>query len=67
MRFADPNRNPWEMFLCSGYLLHALSRYGYDITFFEPNVYERQENRDIDPPDWYSMQPIPEPSRNRSS
>jgi len=33
-------------------LLHALSRYGYDITFYEPNVYERQENRDIDPPDW---------------
>ena len=33
-------------------LLHALSKHGHDITFYEPNVYERQENRDIDPPDW---------------
>jgi len=33
-------------------LLHALSRLGYDITFYEPNVYERQQHRDIDPPDW---------------
>lgn len=33
-------------------LLHALSRLGYEITFYEPNVYERQAHRDIDPPDW---------------
>lgn len=33
-------------------LLCALARRGYDITFYEPNVYERQNNRDIDPPEW---------------
>ena len=33
-------------------LLRALARRGYDITFYEPDVYGRQENRDIDPPDW---------------
>lgn len=33
-------------------LLLALSRKGYDITFYEPDVYDRQKNRDIDPPDW---------------
>jgi spore maturation protein CgeB len=33
-------------------LLKALAARGYDITFFEPNVYERQQHRDIDPPNW---------------
>lgn len=33
-------------------LLRALAQRGYDITFYEPDVYGRQENRDIDPPDW---------------
>ena len=33
-------------------LLRALAKRGYDITFYEPDVYGRQENRDIDPPDW---------------
>ena len=33
-------------------LLRALAGLGYDITFYEPNVYDRQANRDIDPPDW---------------
>jgi len=33
-------------------LLRALSRRGYDITFYEPDVYDRQKNRDIDPPEW---------------
>lgn len=33
-------------------LLHALSRFGHEITFYEPNVYERQAHRDIEPPDW---------------
>ena len=33
-------------------LLKALSARGYDITFYEPNVYERQQHRDIEPPDW---------------
>ncbi|MFD1745557.1 glycosyltransferase [Rhizobium helianthi] len=33
-------------------LLKALSALGYEITFFEPDVYDRQKNRDIDPPEW---------------
>lgn len=33
-------------------LLRALAAHGYDITFYEPDVYDRQKNRDIDPPAW---------------
>ena len=33
-------------------LLKELARLGYDITFYEPDVYDRQKNRDIEPPDW---------------
>ena len=33
-------------------LLRSLAAKGHDITFYEPDVYERQKNRDIDPPDW---------------
>ncbi len=33
-------------------LLRALAARGYAITFYEPDVYDRQKNRDIDPPDW---------------
>jgi spore maturation protein CgeB len=33
-------------------LLRALAQKGYDITFYEPDVYDRQKNRDIDPPEW---------------
>jgi spore maturation protein CgeB len=33
-------------------LLRALAGRGYDITFYEPDVYDRQKNRDMDPPDW---------------
>ncbi|WP_075293229.1 CgeB family protein [Pararhizobium arenae] len=33
-------------------LLRALAARGYDITFYEPDVYDRQQNRDIDPPEW---------------
>ncbi|ABC93100.1 hypothetical conserved protein (plasmid) [Rhizobium etli CFN 42] len=33
-------------------LLRALAEKGYDITFYEPDVYDRQKNRDMDPPDW---------------
>ncbi|MBB4004708.1 glycosyltransferase family protein [Aurantimonas endophytica] len=33
-------------------LLRALAAHGHDITFYEPDAYGRQENRDIDPPDW---------------
>ncbi|WP_163269942.1 CgeB family protein [Chelativorans alearense] len=33
-------------------LLQALSMLGYDITFYEPNIRERHQNRDMEPPDW---------------
>ncbi|WP_411905505.1 glycosyltransferase [Rhizobium mayense] len=33
-------------------LLKALAARGYRITFYEPDVYQRQEHRDIDPPEW---------------
>jgi spore maturation protein CgeB len=33
-------------------LLQALAAHGHEITFYEPDVYDRQKNRDIEPPDW---------------
>jgi spore maturation protein CgeB len=33
-------------------VLKALANLGYEITFYEPDVYDRQKHRDIDPPDW---------------
>jgi spore maturation protein CgeB len=33
-------------------LLRALHELGYDITFYEPDAYQRQQHRDIDDPDW---------------
>jgi spore maturation protein CgeB len=33
-------------------LLRALAALGYDIVFYEPDVYDRQKNRDMEPPDW---------------
>ncbi|TPL63596.1 glycosyltransferase [Mesorhizobium sp. B2-3-15] len=36
-------------------LLKALSQLGYEITFYEPDVYDRQKNRDIEAPDWCSV------------
>ena len=33
-------------------LLRALAALGYDIIFYEPDAYDRQKNRDIEPPDW---------------
>lgn len=33
-------------------LLAALARRGYEITFYEPDAFDRQEHRDIDPPGW---------------
>lgn len=33
-------------------MIRALDRRGYRTTFFEPDVYDRQRHRDIDPPDW---------------
>jgi spore maturation protein CgeB len=33
-------------------IIRALHARGYAVTFYEPDVYDRQRNRDIDPPDW---------------
>jgi len=33
-------------------MLRALAEKGYDVTFYEPDVYDRQRHRDIDPPPW---------------
>jgi len=33
-------------------LLSALARRGYRVTFYEPDAFDRQKHRDIDPPPW---------------
>jgi spore maturation protein CgeB len=33
-------------------MLRELAGRGYEITFYEPDAYDRQEHRDIDPPEW---------------
>jgi spore maturation protein CgeB len=33
-------------------LLRDLAGRGYDIVFYEPDAFDRQQHRDIDPPDW---------------
>lgn len=33
-------------------ILKALASHGYDITFYEPDAFDRQQHRDIDPPKW---------------
>ena len=33
-------------------IIRALAGLGYDVTFYEPDAYDRQKNRDIEPPPW---------------
>jgi spore maturation protein CgeB len=33
-------------------IIRALHSRGYDVTFYEPDAYQRQAHRDIDDPDW---------------
>lgn len=33
-------------------ILSALATHGYDITFYEPDAFDRQQHRDIDPPSY---------------
>lgn len=33
-------------------MLCELASRGYDVTFYEPDAFERQQHRDIDPPEW---------------
>src|SRR3546814_3423317 len=37
-------------------MLRALAALGHEISFFEPDAYDRQANRDIDPPQWADVQ-----------
>jgi spore maturation protein CgeB len=36
-------------------IIRALHRSGWDVTFFEPDAYERQAHRDIPDPDWATV------------
>jgi spore maturation protein CgeB len=40
-------------------LLSDLARRGYSITFYEPDAFDRQKHRDIDPPDWAEVKVYP--------
>lgn len=33
-------------------ILKALAAHGHEIVFYEPDAFDRQQHRDIDPPDW---------------
>jgi spore maturation protein CgeB len=33
-------------------ILRALAERGHEITFYEPDAFDRQQHRDIDPPEW---------------
>lgn len=33
-------------------IVRELHRHGVDVTFYEPDAYERQQHRDLDPPEW---------------
>ena len=33
-------------------ILKALAGHGYEITFYEPDAFDRQQHRDIEPPEW---------------
>ena len=40
-------------------LLHDLARRGHVIHFYEPDAFDRQRHRDIDPPDWAAVTVYP--------
>jgi spore maturation protein CgeB len=40
-------------------LLSDLARRGYSITFYEPDAFDRQKHRDIEPPDWAEVKVYP--------
>ena len=33
-------------------IIGALARHGHAVTFYEPDAFDRQQHRDIEPPDW---------------
>ncbi|TWA63551.1 spore maturation protein CgeB [Azospirillum baldaniorum] len=36
-------------------MLSELAKRGWDVTFYEPDAFDRQKHRDIEPPDWASV------------
>src|SRR5688500_2690940 len=36
-------------------IIRALHARGHQVTFYEPDAYQRQENRDMDDPDWATV------------
>jgi spore maturation protein CgeB len=40
-------------------LLQAVAAHGHEITFFEPDAYDRQAHRDIEPPAWAKVEVYP--------
>jgi spore maturation protein CgeB len=47
-------------------MLSELAKRGWEVTFYEPDAFERQQHRDIDPPEWATVvvyEATPEPCR----
>jgi len=40
-------------------MLSELARRGYNITFYEPDAFDRQKHRDIEPPEWAEVKVYP--------
>ena len=40
-------------------MLSELAKRGYSITFYEPDAFDRQKHRDIEPPDWAEVKVYP--------
>ena len=49
-------------------IVRELHKHGVDVTFFEPDAYERQQHRDLEPPDWVTsvVYPATEQGVNRA-
>lgn len=41
-------------------IVKALNKMGHKVTFYEPDIYERQQHRDIDDPEWCTVVVYPE-------
>lgn len=41
-------------------IVKALSKMGHEVTFYEPDIYERQKHRDIEDPDYCKVEVYPE-------
>jgi spore maturation protein CgeB len=41
-------------------IVKALHKMGHEVTFYEPDIYERQKHRDIEDPDWCKVVVYPE-------